>query len=214
MTRFAMLFVGLLLSTSAHAAQFEQGKHYDIIADTSSVRPEVKEYFSFYCPGCNAFEPVAQSLAANLPDNVEFKKVHVDFLRAASPEIQNNLARAYLVAKSQGRGDDVASAIFNQIHRNHIAFANADDIRNLVLLHNIDAATYDKAIKSFAVMTAVRQMKKEQTELTDRRVLSSVPMIVVNGKYKINNAVIDARNMERDMRELIDYLLAKDLVQP
>ena len=214
MTRFAMLFVGLLLSTIAHAAQFEQGKHYDIIADTSSVRPEVKEYFSFYCPGCNAFEPVAQSLAANLPDNVEFKKVHVDFLRAASPEIQNNLARAYLVAKSQGRGDDVASAIFNQIHRNHIAFANADDIRSLVLLHNIDAATYDKAIKSFAVLTAVRQMKKEQTELTDRRVLSSVPMIVVNGKYKINNAVIDARNMERDMRELIDYLLAKDLVQP
>lgn len=201
----------LLLPLAASAnSKFQQGKHYDVIAEQATAKAEVKEYFSFYCGGCNAFEPIAQSLAKKLPADAEFKKVHVDFIRAASPEIQNALARAYLVAKSQGKGDQVASAIFNQIHRNRAPFSNENDIRNLVLIHDIDAETYDKAMKSFSVRGAANQMKKEQDELSEKRVLTGVPMLVVNGKYKINNAALDKRNMEAELQELVNYLLQKD----
>ena len=201
----------LLLPLAASAnSKFQQGKHYDVIAEQATAKAEVKEYFSFYCGGCNAFEPIAQSLARKLPADAEFKKVHVDFIRAASPEIQNALARAYLVAKSQGKGDQVASAIFNQIHRNRAPFSNENDIRNLVLIHDIDAETYDKAMKSFSVRGAANQMKKEQDELSEKRILTGVPMLVVNGKYKINNAALDKRNMEAELQELVNYLLQKD----
>jgi thiol:disulfide interchange protein DsbA len=201
----------LLLPLAASAnSKFQQGKHYDVIAEQATAKAEVKEYFSFYCGGCNAFEPIAQSLAKKLPADAEFKKVHVDFIRAASPEIQNALARAYLVAKSQGKGDQIASAIFNQIHRNRAPFSNENDIRNLVLIHDIDAETYDKAMKSFSVRGAANQMKKEQDELSEKRVLTGVPMLVVNGKYKINNAALDKRNMEAELQELVNYLLQKD----
>jgi protein dithiol oxidoreductase (disulfide-forming) len=211
MKKFAVWFLAALLPLgSAVAAGFEAGKHYDVIAEQATPKAEVKEYFSFYCGGCNAFEPIAQSVAKKLPDGVEFKKVHVDFIRAASPELQNTLARAYLVAKNLGKGDQVASAIFNQIHRARAPFANETDIRNLVLLHDIDAETYDKAMKSFSVRGAANQMKKEQDELSERRVLTGVPMVVVNGKYKINNAALDSRNMEAQLQELIAYLLEKD----
>ena len=203
--------MALLLPLAACAdAKFEQGKHYDVIAETTTAKPEVKEYFSFYCGGCNAFEPVAQSLARKLPEGVEFKKSHVDFIRAASPELQNALARAYLVAKNLGKGDQVASAIFNQIHRARAPFSNENDIRNLVLIHDIDGETYDKAMKSFSVRGAANQMKKEQDELSERRVLTGVPMLVVNGKYRINNEALDRRNMEIQLQELIAYLLEKD----
>jgi protein dithiol oxidoreductase (disulfide-forming) len=190
-------------------AKFEEGKHYEVITEQATAKPEVKEYFSFYCGGCNAFEPIAQSVAKKLPDGVEFKKVHVDFIRAAGPELQNALTRAYIVAKNLGKGDQVASAIFNQIHRNRAPFANEADIRNLVLVHDIDAETYDKAIKSFSVRGAANQMKKEQDELSNRRVLTGVPMLLVNGKYKINNAALDQRNFEAELQELINYLLEK-----
>lgn len=201
----------LLLPLAASAnSKFQQGKHYDVIAEQATAKAEVKEYFSFYCGGCNAFEPIAQSLAKKLPADAEFKKVHVDFIRAASPELQNVLARAYLVAKSQGKGDQVASAIFNQIHRNRAPFANENDIRNLVLIHDIDGETYDKAMKSFSVRGAANQMKKEQDELSEKRILTGVPMLVVNGKYKINNAALDKRNMEAELQELVNYLLQKD----
>ncbi|GAB2912496.1 thiol:disulfide interchange protein DsbA/DsbL [Rheinheimera gaetbuli] len=201
----------LLLPLAACANdKFEQGKHYDVIAETTTAKPEVKEYFSFYCGGCAAFEPVAQSVAKKLPEGVEFKKSHVDFIRAASPEIQNALARAYLVAKNLDKGDQVANAIFNQIHRARAPFANENDIRNLVLIHDIDGETYDKAMKSFSVRGGANQMKKEQDDLSERRVLTGVPMLVVNGKYRINNEALDRRNMESQLQELISYLLEKD----
>jgi len=211
--RAAILLLSVLLPLSVQADQFEQGKHYEVISEQATARPEVKEYFSFYCGGCNAFEPVAQSIAANLPDNTPFKKVHVDFIRAASPDIQNMLARAYLVAKKLDKGDEVASAIFNRIHRSRMPFTNEADIRSLVLLHGIDGDTYDKAIKSFSIMGAAKQMKKEQNELSESRILTGVPMLVVNGKYKINNAALDNRNLQQEMQQLINYLLEKDQVK-
>lgn len=203
--------LSLLLPLSACAdAKFEEGNHYDVISEQPTAKPEVKEYFSFYCGGCNAFEPIAQSVAKKLPEGVEFKKMHVDFIRAAGPELQNALARAYIVAKNLGKGDEVASAIFKQIHRNRAPFANEGDIRSLVLLHDIDGETYDKAMKSFSVRGAANQMKKEQDELSNRRVLTGVPMLVVNGKYRINNKALDAKNMEAELQELISFLLEKD----
>ncbi|KKO45879.1 protein-disulfide isomerase [Arsukibacterium ikkense] len=199
----------LPLAVSANA-KFVEGKHYQVIAEQASAKPAVKEYFSFYCGGCYGFEPVAQSLARKLPEGTEFKKVHVDFIRAASPEIQNMLARAYLVAKNMGKGDQVTMAIFNQIHRSRVPFVNEADVRNLMLLHDIDADEYEKAMRSFSVRGAASQMKKEQEELSKSRVLSSVPMLVVNDKYKIINEALNQRNLENELQELISYLLAKD----
>ncbi len=208
---FSVVLLALLLPLAACADdKFKQGKHYDVIAETSSAKPEVKEYFSFYCGGCAAFEPIAQSVAKKLPADVEFKKVHVDFIRAASPEVQNALTRAYLVAKNLGKGDQIATAIFNQIHRSRAPFANENDIRKLVLIHDIDGDTFDKAMKSFSVRGAANQMKKEQDDLSNRRILSSVPMLVVNGKYRIHNEALDQRNVEAELQQLISYLLEKD----
>lgn len=200
----------VLLPLSAVASNFQVGKHYEVIAEQRTAKPEVKEYFSFFCGGCYAFEPIAQRLAQSLPEGVEFKKSHVDFIRAASPEIQNALARAYVVAKNLGKGDQVSTAIFNQIHRSRVPFRSEDDIRNLVLVNDIDGETYDKAMRSFGVRGAVNQMMKEQQELSDRRVLTGVPMLVVNGKYKILNESLNQRNMQQEMQQLVEYLLSKD----
>lgn len=207
----SLCFIALLLPLAVGAnSKFVEGKHYQVIAEQASAKPEVKEYFSFYCGGCYGFEPVAQSLAKKLPEGTEFKKVHVDFIRAASPEIQNMLARAYLVGKNMGKGDQIASAIFNQIHRSRVPFTNEDDIRSLMLINDIEAEEYEKAMRSFSVRGAASQMKKEQTELSESRVLSSVPMLVVNDKYKILNESLDQRNLENQLQELISYLLQKD----
>lgn len=207
----SLCLFALLLPVAVSAnSKFVEGKHYQVIAEQASAKSEVKEYFSFYCGGCYGFEPIAQSLARKLPEGTEFKKVHVDFIRAASPEIQNMLARAYLVGKSMGKGDQIASAIFNQIHRSRVPFVNENDIRSLMLINDIDAEEYEKAMRSFSVRGAASQMKKEQTELSESRVLSSVPMLVVNDKYKIINEALNQRNLENELQELISYLLEKD----
>lgn len=211
MKKFFSAFVLLLILPFAlNANPFQQGVHYEVVAEQASEKPEVKEYFSFYCGACNSFEPLAQRLAKQMPEGVEFKKIHVDFIRAASPEIQNTLTRAYLVAQSLGKGDQVSSAIFNQIHRSRAPFTNERDVRNLVLIHDIDSETYDKAMKSFSVMGAARQMKKEQDELSEKRIVTAVPTLIVNGKYRLNIQNLNNRNLQNELLQLIEYLLQKD----
>lgn len=200
----------VLLPLSAMANNFQQGKHYDVIAEQKTAKPEVKEYFSFYCGGCYAFEPIVQSLAKNLPEGTEFKKFHVDFIRAAAPEIQNALARAYVSAKSLGKGDQMASAIFNQIHKSRVPFRSEDDIRSLALINDIEAEAFDRAMRSFPVRGAVGQMVKEQEALSNSKVLTGVPMLVVNGKYRINNSSLNQRNQQQELQQLVEYLLSKD----
>jgi len=205
----AWVLGAVLLPLSALAAQYEEGKHYEVIADQVTAKPEVKEFFSFYCPHCNSFEPTVQAMEKKLSADTEFKKIHVDFLRQASPEIQNTLARAYLVAKNIGKGDEVAHALFQHIHVAHKAFASDADIRAVVVAAGIDGATYDKAIKSFAVVGAAKQMKKEQDTLSSKRILTGVPMFVVNGKYKILNQGLDPSKMDQDFNDLVQFLLNK-----
>lgn len=200
----------LLLPLSVFANNFQQGKHYDVIAEQKTSTPEVKEFFSFYCGGCYAFEPAAQALAKNLPAGVEFKKSHVDFIRAAAPEVQNALARAYVAAKSLGKGDQMATAIFNQIHKSRVPFRSEDDVRSLALINDITAEEFDRAMRSFAVRGAVGQMAKEQEILSNSKVLTGVPMLVVNGKYRVNNSSLDQRNLQKELDALVAYLLTKD----
>lgn len=204
------LLLALLPVSALAAERFVEKTHYEVISEQTTSKPEVKEYFSFYCGGCNAFEPVAQSVAKKLPEGVEFKKSHVDFLRAATPEIQDALVRSYLVAKNLGKGDKISSAIFNQIHRFRVPFKTEQDIRSLMMLHDIDAEAYDSAMKSFAVRGAARQMKKEQDDLSERGVLTGVPTLIVNGKYKIINKSLTTTNMEAELVDLINFLLEKD----
>ena len=74
-------------------------------------KPEVKEFFSYYCPACNAIDPVVQSCDENPAGGHDaLRKYHVDFMGAASAEIQRALSTAMVLAKTQGKGDEVNKA--------------------------------------------------------------------------------------------------------
>ncbi|GAD00455.1 periplasmic thiol:disulfide interchange protein DsbA [Agarivorans albus MKT 106] len=59
------LLIGLMAMLTlpmAIAADFKEGTHYDVIKQTATAKPEVIEFFSYYCPHCFKFEPVAESI--------------------------------------------------------------------------------------------------------------------------------------------------------
>ena len=64
MKKLFALVATLMLSLSAHAAQFKEGQHYKVLDLEASSKPTVTEFFSFYCPHCNSFEPIIQQLKA------------------------------------------------------------------------------------------------------------------------------------------------------
>lgn len=204
-----IFLVAAMFMAPALVAQttYEEGEHYEVISEQRSAKPEVKEFFSYYCPACNAIDPVVQTVMKSLPEGTTFKKYHVDFMGAASPDIQKTLTTAMVLAKTQGKGDEVNKAFFNHIHNERKAFANDAEIRDVVIAAGVDAAAYDKHLKNFMVKTQVNLIQKEQATFTKSRVLNSVPTFIVNGRFKINVSKLDRNNQEQDFKNLINFLL-------
>lgn len=205
-----LFFAGLsAAATSQAATTFTEGKHYEVVAETATATPVVTEFFSFYCGHCFAFEPLANKLAKNLPKGVKFEKNHVDFLQASPPEVQNSMARAYLVGRNAGKGEEVAGMIFNYIHKQRANFGSDSDIRSLLLVNNFDAATFDNGFNSMPVLAEASKMKEQQSYWTEKKVLTGVPMLLVNGKYKVKFDGLDKENVEQELIDLLAYLANK-----
>lgn len=207
----AILFsVSIAVSTfAAQATTFTEGKHYEVVAETATATPVVTEFFSFYCGHCFNFESLANKLAHSLPKGVKFEKNHVDFLQASPPEVQNSMARAYLVGRNAGKGEEVAGMIFDYIHKQRANFGSDSDIRSLLLVNNFDAATFDNGFNSMPVLAEASKMKEQQIYWSEKKVLTGVPMLLVNGKYKVKFDGLDKDNAEQELIELLAYLAAK-----
>jgi len=196
--------MAVFMTASVSAVELKEGVHYEVISTTATATPEVKEFFSYYCPHCHNFEPLADNLKkAAETDNFKFVKSHVDFLRAAGPDIQLMLTKA-LVTSELLNVPQVSKAIFEYIHVQRGVFTKEKDIRNIFLIHNVDGEKFDKAFNSFAVKAAAGKMKKEQDSLSRRKVLTGVPTFIVNGKYKILNSGFKVKTYSELFAQLED----------
>ena len=99
MKKIVMLLVGLMMATLVHAAPlFKEGEHYEVVKATATAKPEVLEFFSYFCPHCYQFEPIMTDVKKSLPQGVVFKRNPVAFLgREMGPELQRAFAVATLL---------------------------------------------------------------------------------------------------------------------
>jgi len=208
--KIASLLLVLSMPFFANAGEYVEGKQYTKVSESVTAKPEVREYFSFYCPHCFKFEPFMHDVKASLPKGVKFERNHVDFLRAASPEIQALLSKSVVVAQQLGMENKLVGAVFNYIHVQRAAITSEKDIRNIFVLNGADQDKFDQLMKSFSVNSQAKKMKKNQDAMTAKRALSGVPAIFINGKYRINVKELDPSNFQADYKNLINYLLTLD----
>ena len=205
---FMVLLMPLLaFSISACAEKYTEGKHYSKVNETVSSQAEVREYFSAYCGHCFKFEPLMHNIKKQLPSNVKFERNHVDFLRGASPKIQQLISKAVVAAQQLGDEDKLIGAIFNYIHIQRAVITSEKDIRNIFVLNGSDGDKFDKLMKSFSVNSQAKSMKKHQDNMSQKGALKAVPTVIVNGKYRVNVAELDKNNFEQDYNNLISHLL-------
>lgn len=213
MKKFFGLCVMFVLPFFATASDYEEGKHYTKITEIPVSSPEVKEYFSFYCPHCYQFEFMAKSIESNLPEGTSFVKSHVDFLRGASRKMQQMLSRALITAQEMDIAESQVDAIFKYIHVHRAVFTSQKDVRNVFILNGADGDKFDQLINSESVVKRAEKMRSDQDILAKSGDLKSVPSVVVNGKYLIDaHSFSDAHtaNKEKFAKEfngLVKYLL-------
>jgi thiol:disulfide interchange protein DsbA len=200
-----LVFASLLLSFNAMAQElWKEGVHYNIVSKEATEKKEVLEFFSFWCPHCHNFEPIVAQMKKDLPSDVEFKKVHVNFMRSASRDAQDDATRALLVGRTLNKEAEIVNAIFNHIHVQRRPITGLADMKDMLITSGIDAEKFEKQAKGFGLNSLVNRNKGEITKY--QRHITGVPNFIVNGKYQ----ALFTRDMKPDdMIDLIVWLSAQ-----
>ncbi|KII78944.1 thiol:disulfide interchange protein DsbA/DsbL [Vibrio renipiscarius] len=197
MKKLFALVTTLLLSLSAHAAQFSEGEYYKVLDLEASKKPTVTEFFSFYCPHCKTFEPIIRQLKAQLPEGVKLQKAHVSLMGGPMGMEMNKAYATMLALKIE---DKMAPVMFNRVQTMRKAPNNAEEIRQIFLDEGIDAKKFDAAYNGFTVDSMARRFDKQFNDSG----LTGVPAVVVNNKY-----LVQAQSIEsiEEYFALVNYLL-------
>lgn len=209
LVKAGLLAVLLPLAATSFAATYEEGLHYDVVSERATKKPEVKEFFSFYCPACNSLEPLLNELKPRLDKNVTFKKSHVDFVGVRNPEHQKMITQALATAEVLPQKDKIVTAIFNHIHTKRASFNELADIKDVFIAQGVDSEKFDKLFASFSVRTLSSKMKRDQDYFQSKGALRGVPTFIVNGKYKLNLGGDSGVTSAEDISKLINYLASK-----
>jgi thiol:disulfide interchange protein DsbA len=212
MTKITTLITGLVtallltFTLNSQAMKFEEGKHYNVVAEKKTSSPELSEYFSYYCPTCRAYEPYLSGFKNVMPEKAIFNKVHVDFMGHTSAEVQFMLSKALIIAEKTSIDNKFSSAVFKYLQTDRATINNEKDIRNIFILSGGNAKKFDQGMKNFSIIGQAKREKKIQDKLSKNRQLTSVPAMVVNGKYLIDSKSLDRKNFFAEYNELIAYL--------
>jgi protein dithiol oxidoreductase (disulfide-forming) len=212
--------LSLMAASAARAApSWTEGRQYFRVdsARHTSVPPgvvEVLEVFSYGCPACNLFNPVARQLAAGLPKNAKYVYSPASFNAAEDwPMFQ----RAYLTAQVLGIADKTHDAMFAAIWKTgELAVSDPATHRLKNPLPSIeDAARFynrqtgvavDKFVATAKSFTVDVKMKAAD-ELALAYHVDSTPTLIVNGKYRLTP---DSAGGYNEVVELVKYLVAKE----
>ena len=197
--------------TSAPAAdyQYQEGTHYARLVPTQPTiggadKIEVAEFFWYGCPHCLDLEPTINKWAQNVPPTVRFVRVpamwnQVLKLHAQLYYTEEVLARNGVLKEP----DKFHAAVFEEYHQRNNRLVKEDVIKRLFERFGVGAADFDKAWSSFEVAQKMRVAE----DLARRYSISSVPTIVVNGKYRTGGA--EAGSYPK-LIEVIDELIDRE----
>ncbi|QKT03743.1 thiol:disulfide interchange protein DsbA/DsbL [Ectothiorhodospiraceae bacterium 2226] len=200
---FALVFA---LSWVGVAQAVDEGIDYRRLSpaqptDVPAGHVEVIELFWYGCPHCDTLEPKLQRWKADLPEDVTFRAV---------PAVLNPNwvlhAQAYYTAEVLGVLDRIHQPMYDAIHRERRALNSREALRNFFAEHGVEPAQFDQTFNSFAVQTRVRRADA----LGRRYGATSVPSMVVNGKYYTDGAMAGGQDR---MLEVVNALVEQERAQ-
>ena len=189
--------------------QFDEGRHYIRLVPSQPTiggadKIEVAEFFWYGCGHCYNFESDINQWAANKPANVRFERV---------PAMWNDVlkihARLYYteeVLVRNGFIKDAASfraAVFAEYHQRGNRLLTEAAISRLFESYGVSSDDFLKTWNSFEVSQKLRVAN----DLARRYSVASVPMIVVNGKFRTGAA--EAGSYPK-LLEVIDELVVRE----
>lgn len=177
----AILFTAVLALPALSADPYVEGQHYTQLDQAVPVaqpsKIEVAEVFSYSCGHCFTFEGLLQDWKKDLPEDVDFVRLHVKWDRSTE-----NLARALYTAQALDVVDQVHSALFRTLHLEGKRLQTQEQIADVVAKQGVDREAFNKTFNSFGITS---QVKQADSKIAGARI-ASTPSLLVHGRYVIN----------------------------
>jgi len=206
--------------------RWKPGVNYDVISPAKPVsapagKIEVMEVFWLGCPHCYALEPSVLAWLKSKPDYVNFVRVPVMW-----GPVHRAHARLFYTLQQLGRNDLVEKA-FDEIHQYSLAaqgqqsdlvqqhsplVGQNDDMTfqaqlDFAKANGVDPEAFRKAYNSAAVNADLQHAQ----EITDRYMVTGVPLVIIDGKYSTD---VGKAGGPSELFELVDSLAAVEHRRP
>lgn len=178
----AAAWLAPVLPAARAADQYVEGSDYDRLATPlekeAPGKIEVMEFFAYWCPHCNAFDPLLNEWAKRQGSDVVL--LHTPW---AYNDAQVPLERLYYVLDSLGRESELRAHVFGAIHIDHNPLSTLDAQAEWAGKNGIDPKKYRELYESFSVQAKTRRA----SQLAQSANVSGVPTLVVDGKYVVGS---------------------------
>ena len=172
----ALALNGLSLPLRAQGGPVE-GRDFQRLAQAIAMpegKIEVVEFFGYWCPHCNAFEPTLDAWAKKLPPQVLFRRMPIAFNPAQEPA-----QRLYFALEALDLVDSLHRKVFNWLHVERKRLNNDADVQTFAQASGADATKIVEAMKSFSAATKMRQAR----QLSEAYRIEGVPTLGIHGRW-------------------------------
>ena len=181
LTLGAALTGTVLLNSGALAqgATPQAGTDYRVLDKPAAVEApagkiEVVEFFGYFCPHCNHFEPSFEAWRKRAPKDVAVRRVPVAFSDAAVPQ-----QRLFYALEAMDLVEQLHAKVFAAIHVERLDLSRGDSIADWVAKQGVDKTKFLAQYNSFTVATKVTRA----TQLQNAYRIEGVPTVGVAGRF-------------------------------
>jgi len=192
--------------------KFKEGTHFIRMVPTQPTvggadKIEVAEIFWYGCNHCYDFETYVNRWLEKKPANVRFVRIPAVWNPLVKLHAQLYYTEEVLVKSEKiANPEQFRAAVFAEYHRRGNRMASESSIQKIFETHGVSAEDFQTTWNSFEVAQKLRVAD----DLSRRYTISSVPAVVVNGKYRTGAG--EAGGYPKLM-ELIDELIAREEVR-
>lgn len=143
--------------------------------EAGARKVEVTEFFAYYCPHCNAFEPLLADWVRKQGDAVVLRRVHVPRDPSVLPQ-----QRLFYTLEAMGLVEQYHAKVFAAMHgEQRLKLANDEQAFDWATRAGIDRARFIETYRSFGVQAKMRRAG----EIMAAYGVTHWPMVAIDGRF-------------------------------
>ena len=195
------------LNVSAQQNVPQAGSEYQVLTQPQAVTPgnkiEVVQFFGYFCPACNAFEPYLEEWIKKQGDRIVIKRVHSDMHELVTQQ------KLYYTLETMGIAEQIQSKVFNAFHVQRNRLSTDDEVMKFIATSGVDKNKFTSIYKSFTVVSKVNS----GNQMIKAYKINGVPTVAIDGRFIVSPGEVAAQGKIKSAGHpglaVMDFLVEK-----